>query len=79
MQKCYNSDEPSEWTKENEITDIVEKGLHRAFKEVLQSSVLREKFSEHVGEDPDLSIEGWEDLSDYGNIQFIVREKKAKQ
>lgn len=73
MNKCYDSDDPSEFTKEHEITKEVEREIHNEFSRVLTSSDLLESLNARLAEGDITSVEGWEVLEDYGNIRVKVR------
>ena len=83
MAPMYDSDDPSEFTKEHEITTVIEEQLHKAIylwaKQNLEEEALSEVLLNGYVRDSDLMpVEGFSDLSDYGTMKVTLLSKDNK-
>lgn len=67
------------------ITDQIENELHNAIKHIIIESLDEENLNELILNDiiNDYSFDGWvenySELSDYGNIQILLRDENSKE
>ena len=66
--------------KDEEMQDEIEIDLHQAFKNFLHHTFEEnEIFETYILEDcDDLSVEGFEELSDYGDIKITISEENKE-
>ena len=83
MAKIYNTDNPEDFRKENEISLEIEEAIHKGIltwiKEQLSTNTLNEALLDNFIPDFEFpTVEGLDELSDYGTIEVSYFDKSSK-
>lgn len=84
MTKLYNTDDSSQFTPENEITEAMEEQIHQAIIQIIKSNLTEELLDEALINNciPDfefMGIDDWVTLSEYGSIRVTYENEGTQE